>query len=97
MKIVLGLSGSHKLDQCAEGLCRRLGFPDVSDVCECAVREGVGLLEDGLVQGKGALECLYVAFMKLCRRRGPVGCRVCSESGIMFVLWHRLKIPLFIF
>ena len=58
MKVVFGMSGSHKREQCAEGLCGCLGVPDVSNVCECAVREGVGLLEDGLVQGQGALERL---------------------------------------
>ena len=58
MKSVLGVSGSHKFDQCAEGLCGHLGVPDVSDACEYAVRNGVGFLEDGLVQGQGALERL---------------------------------------
>ena len=58
MKVVPRASGSHILDQCAEGLCGRLGFPDVSDVSECAVRDGVGLLDDGLVQGQCALERL---------------------------------------
>ena len=55
---MFGVSGSQVYDQCAEGLCGCLGFPDVSDVCQYAVREAVGLLEDGLVQGQGALQCL---------------------------------------
>ena len=58
MEVVPGTVCAHKLDQCAKGLCGRLGFPDVSDVSECAVRDGVGLLDDGLVQGQCALERL---------------------------------------
>ena len=50
MKVVFRASGSHRLDECAKGVCGRPGFPDVSDLSECAVRNGVGFFEDGVVQ-----------------------------------------------